>query len=78
MSVYFDAQTTRHCTPAVAKAIAACKRVYTEKPTVIEKVLRHLALCPALNWAKGPAPAHRPPAGYPLPYSLQRVALVAS
>jgi hypothetical protein len=38
-------------------------------PAEIETMLRHLAL--------GPAPAHSPPAGYPLPYSLQRVALAA-
>jgi hypothetical protein len=42
---------------------------FIEQPAVIEKILRHLAL-----W---PASAHSPPAGYPLPHSLQRVALAA-
>ena len=50
---------------------------FIEQPTVIEKILRHLARCSALSWSKGPAPAHSPPPGYPLPDSLQRVALAA-
>jgi hypothetical protein len=37
----------------------------SEQPEVIEKILPHLGL-----W---PAHAHSPPAGYPLPFSLQRV-----
>ncbi len=36
---------------------------FIEQPEVIEKILSHLGL-----W-----PAHGPPAGYPLPFSLQRV-----
>ena len=60
-----------------ASAFYQCVKKHFEQPTVIEKILRHLALCSALSWSKGPAPAHRPPAGYPLPYSLQRVALAA-
>jgi len=35
MSVYFDAQTTLLRAPAVLKAIAAGKHVYTEKPTAV-------------------------------------------
>jgi hypothetical protein len=50
---------------------------FIEQPAVIEKIVTHLALCAALSWSKGPAPAHSPPAGYPLPDSLQRVALAA-
>jgi hypothetical protein len=50
---------------------------FIEQPAVIEKLLTHLGSCAALNWSKGPAPAHSPPAGHPLPDSLQRVALAA-
>jgi hypothetical protein len=50
---------------------------FIEQPVVIEKMLRHPARCSARSWSKGPAPAHSPPAGYPLPESLQRVALAA-
>ncbi len=39
---------------------------FIEQPAVTEKILTHLGL-----W---PARAHSPPAGYPLPFSLQRVA----
>ena len=38
---------------------------FIEQPEVIEKILTHLGL-----W---PAHAHGPSAGYPLPFSLQRV-----
>ncbi len=38
---------------------------FIEQPEDIEKILTHLGL-----W---PAHAHGPPAGYPLPFSLQRV-----
>ena len=37
---------------------------FIEQPEVIEEILTHLGL-----W---PAQAHSPPAGYPLPFSLQR------
>jgi hypothetical protein len=37
----------------------------TGQPAVIEKIL--------LNLDPWPAPANSPPAGYPLPFSLQRV-----
>ena len=50
---------------------------FIEQPAVIEKILTHLGLCAALSWSKGPAPAQSPPAGHPLPDSLQRVALAA-
>ena len=50
---------------------------FIEQPAVIEKLLTHLGSGVALNWSKGPAPAHSPPAGHPLPDSLQRVALAA-
>jgi hypothetical protein len=42
---------------------------FIEQAEVIEKILTHLGF--------RPAPAHSPPAGYPLPDSLQRVALAA-
>jgi hypothetical protein len=42
---------------------------FIEQPVVIKNILTHLGL-----W---PAPAHSPPAGYPLLDSLQRVALAA-
>jgi len=38
---------------------------FLEQPQVIEQIRTHLGL-----W---PAPAHGPLAGYPLPFSLQRV-----
>ncbi len=38
---------------------------FIDQAAVIEKILTHLGL-----W---PAHAHSPPAGYPLPFSLQRV-----
>jgi hypothetical protein len=38
---------------------------FIEQPEVIEKILTHLGL-----W---PPQAHSPSAGYPLPFSLQRV-----
>jgi len=38
---------------------------FIDQAAVIEKILTHLGL-----W---PANAHSPPAGYPLPFSLQRV-----
>ena len=50
---------------------------FIEQAAVIEKILTHLGLCHALSWSKGPAPAQSPPAGDPLPDSLQRVALAA-
>jgi hypothetical protein len=43
--------------------------VIIEQSEVIAKILTHLGL-----W---PARVHRPPAGYPLPDSLQRVAVAA-
>jgi hypothetical protein len=59
-------------------AARLCSRqAFFAQPAVIEKTLRHLALCSALSWSKGPTPAHGPPAGYPLPYFLQGVALAA-
>jgi hypothetical protein len=45
--------------------LRAFKVLLIEQPEVIEKILTHLGL-----W---PAQAHSPPAGYPLPVSLQRV-----
>lgn len=35
---------------------------FIEQPEVIEKILTHLGLFPALSLSKGPAPAHSPPA----------------
>ena len=32
---------------------------FIEQSAVIEKILRHLALCSALSWSKGPAPEIR-------------------
>jgi len=43
----------------------ACADTADRQPTVIEKILTHLGL-----W---PARAHSPPAGDPLPLSLQQV-----
>jgi hypothetical protein len=43
---------------------------FIEQPEVIEKILTHLGLWPAQSTARQP--------GYPLPYSLQRVALPPS
>jgi hypothetical protein len=65
--------------PLVCSRCAGSMRIiaFMEQPAVIEKILRHLALRSALSWSKGPAPAHSPPAGYPLPNSLQWVALAA-
>jgi hypothetical protein len=60
---------------ASARRSAELGKAFIEQPAATEKILRHLALWPALSWSKGPAPAHRPPAGYPLPYFLQRVAI---
>jgi hypothetical protein len=42
---------------------------FIEQPAVIEKILTHLGLWPARG--------HSPPAGYPLPDSLQQVAIAA-
>jgi hypothetical protein len=57
--------------PLVCPRCAGAMRIiaFLEQPDVIAKILTHLGL-----W---PAPAHSPPAGYPLPDSLQRVALAA-
>ena len=41
-----------------------------DQAEVIEKILTHLGLCPALSLSKGPAPTHSPPVdvpGAPLP-----------
>jgi len=42
---------------------------FSDQPAVVDTIRGHIAL-----WA---APANGAPAGYPLPYSLQRVALAA-
>jgi hypothetical protein len=57
--------------PLVCPRCAGPMRIiaFIEQPAVIEKILRHLVL-----W---PAQAHSPPAGHPLPDSLQRVAIAA-
>jgi hypothetical protein len=57
--------------PLVCPRCAGAMRIiaFIEQPEVIAKILTHLGI-----W---PAPAHSPPAGYPLPKSLQRVALAA-
>ncbi|MEI8190568.1 MAG: hypothetical protein WCI75_12725 [candidate division NC10 bacterium] len=65
--------------PLVCPRCAGPMRIiaFIEQPALNEKILIHLGLCAALSWSKGTASAHSPPAGYPLRYSLQRVALAA-
>jgi len=65
--------------PLVCPRCAGPMRIiaFIEQPAVIEKILRHLALWPCPEPVEGSAPTHSPPAGYPLPDSLQRVAVAA-
>ena len=65
--------------PLVCPRCAGPMRIiaFIAQPAVIEKILTHLGLCADLSGSKGPASAHRPPAGPPVPDSLPRVARAA-